>query len=377
MSTTVGTETETETETAARAGRAKRPWIIAAALLSVCAVAVYGWHWWRTARFVESTDDAYVRADVITVSPRISGYVTRVAVDDDQTVRRGDVLVALDDREFRAKADTARAAVEAARAALQEAEAATQTLDAQIALQASAIAQAQADVAAARAEASRRDADASRYRALLADEAASGQRWEEAHADALKARALLAHAEAAGQAQRDEREVLRRRRAEAAAAVDAARAKLASAQAQLALAQLDLEHTRILATGDGMVGQRSVRAGQYVEAGTPLLAVVPLHDVYVVANFKETQLASMRVGEPVELDVDTFAGTPLHGRVAGIAPGSGAQFALLPPDNATGNFTKIVQRVPVKIAVEPLPRGVVLRPGMSVIAHVDTRGARQ
>jgi membrane fusion protein (multidrug efflux system) len=346
----------------ARFAGVRRTWLIAGGALLALALLAWGWHWWRVARFVESTDDAYVRADVVTVSPRVSGYVTRVAVDDDQRVARGDVLVELDDRDFRAKLDAAQAAVASAEAATQEAGAAAATLDARIVRQGSAIAQAQADVEVARAEADRRTADATRYRALLADEAASGQRWEQARAEALKARGLLAGAQAAARAQSEEREVLQRRRAESAAAIVAA------------LARLDLEHTRIRATRDGMVGQRGVRAGQYVEAGTPLLAVVPLHESYVVANFKETQLAAMRAGEPVRLDVDTYSGRALHGRVVGIAPGSGAQFALLPPDNATGNFTKVVQRVPVKIAVDALPGDVVLRPGMSVIAHVDTRG---
>jgi membrane fusion protein (multidrug efflux system) len=371
MSTTV----DTEVQTATPARRARRPWIVAGALLTALAAAIWGWHWWQVARFIETTDDAYVRADVVTVSPRVSGYVTSVMVDDNQQVRRGDVLATLDDRDYRAKAQAAEAALLEAQAALRESGAAAQTLGAQLAQQSSMIAQAQADVDAARAEASRRDADAQRYRALLADEAGSGQHWEAAHADALKARAALAHALAAAQNQREQSSVLSKRLAQNDAATAAARARVEAANAQLSLAQLELEHTRIPATQDGMVGQRSVRAGQYVEAGTPLLAVVPMHALYVVANFKETQLAAMRAGEPVELDVDTFSGQALHGRVSGIAPGSGAEFALLPPDNATGNFTKIVQRVPVKIALDATPRDVVLRPGMSVIARVDTKEA--
>ncbi|MBN3852134.1 HlyD family secretion protein [Paraburkholderia sp. Ac-20340] len=377
MSTTVDNEIQADVGRSTTARRARRPWIVAGTLLASLAAAGWGWHWWQVGRFIETTDDAYVRADVVTVSPRIAGYVTRVLVDDNQTVHRGDLLATLDDRDYRAKVQAAQAALLEAQAAVQESSAAAQTLGAQLAQQGSTIAQAQADVDAARAEAARRDADANRYRTLLADEAASGQHWEAAHADALKARAALAHAIAAAQGQREERDVLRKRLAQNDAATAAAHARVEAAQAQRALAQLDLEHTRIVATQDGMVGQRSVRAGQYVEAGTPLLAVVPLHAVYVVANFKETQLAAMRAGEPVELDIDTFSGKALHGRVSGIAPGSGAEFALLPPDNATGNFTKIVQRVPVKIALDALPRDVVLRPGMSAIARVDTKGARR
>jgi membrane fusion protein, multidrug efflux system len=377
MSTTVDNEVQADVGRSAAARRAQRAGIVAGALLAALVAAGWGWHWWQVGRFIETTDDAYVRADVVTVSPRIAGYVTRVLVDDNQPVHRGDVLAMLDDRDYRAKVQAAQAALLEAQASVQESGAAAQTLGAQLAQQGSTIAQAQADVDAARAESTRRDADASRYRALLADEAASGQHWEAAHADALKARAALAHAIAAAQNQHEERDVLRKRLAQNEAATAAARARLEAAQAQLALAQLDLEHTRIVATQDGTVGQRSVRAGQYVEAGTPLLAVVPLHAVYVVANFKETQLAAMRAGEPVELDIDTFSGQALQGRVSGIAPGSGAEFALLPPDNATGNFTKIVQRVPVKIALEALPRDVVLRPGMSAIARVDTKAARR
>lgn len=375
MSTTVDTEVQSDVQTNTYARRTRRSLIVAGILLALLAAVAWGWHWWRVGRFIEATDDAYVRADVVTVSPRVSGYVTQVMVDDNQTVHRGDVLATLDDRDYRAKVQAAEAALQEAQAALQESGAAAQTLAAQLGQQASTIAQAQADVDAARAESTRRDADASRYHALLADEAASGQHWEAAHADALKARAALAHAIAAAQAQREQSGVLRKRMAQNDAATAAAHARQAAAEARLALARLDLEHTRIVATQDGMVGQRSVRAGQYVEAGTPLLAVVPMHALYVVANFKETQLAAMRAGEPVELDVDTFAGQALHGRVSGIAPGSGAEFALLPPDNATGNFTKIVQRVPVKIALDAMPRDVVLRPGMSVIARVDTKGA--
>ncbi|MGS0895726.1 HlyD family secretion protein [Burkholderia stagnalis] len=363
-------------EKAKNARFARRHWIAAGAVLAVLALAVAGAHWWTVGRFIEHTDDAYVRADIVTVSSRVSGYVTQVPVDDNQPVKRGDVLVRLDDRDYRAKLDDAQAAVVAAEATLQAEQAAAATLDAQIGQQRSLIAQADAEAAAARAEAARRDADATRYRQLLAESAASGQRWEQARADALKARAELTRAGAAVQVQTDQQTVLRRRREQSGAAIEQARARLGAAQARRALAQLDLDHTVIRATRDGSVGQRSVRAGQYVEVGMPLLAVVPLNDVYVVANFKETQLGAMRDGQPVEIDVDTYSGRTLHGRVLGLAPGSGAEFALLPPDNATGNFTKIVQRVPVKIRVDAPPAGVVLRPGMSVIARVDTRGAQ-
>ncbi|TCW86903.1 hemolysin D [Burkholderia sp. SRS-46] len=367
MSTTVVPEN--------KARLSKRHWMAAGATLTIVALAVAGARWWTVGRYIEHTDDAYVRADIVTVSARVPGAVASVAVADNQPVRRGEPLATLDDRDYRAKVDEAQAAVASSAALLHAQEAAAETLDAQIGRQRSVIAQARAEAVAAQAEAARRDADLARYRELRAEEAASGQRWEQARADAIKARADLARTRAAIDAQAGEDTVLHKRRAQAGAAIDAARAQLATGEAKLALARLDLEHTVIRAPYDGTVGQRAVRPGQYVETGMPLLAVVPLRDVYVVANFKETQLHGMRIGQPVELDVDAYAGRTLRGSVQSLAPGSGAEFALLPPDNATGNFTKIVQRVPVRIRVDAPPRDVVLRPGMSVIASVDTRGA--
>jgi membrane fusion protein, multidrug efflux system len=367
MSTTVVPE---------RAARAtSRNWIIAGTVGVALAAAGFGAHWWRTGRFIESTDDAYVRADVVTVSPRVAGYVARVAVDDNQPVRRGDVLATLDDRDYRAKVERAQAALDAAVATRDAERAAAATLDAQLGQQRGVIEQARATSVAAQAEATRRDADARRYRALHDEDAASAQRWEQARADALKARADLARTQAALRVQGDEQTVLRKRRAQRTAAIAQADAQLASARAALTLARLDLEYTVIRAVRDGVVGQRTVRPGQYVETGLPLLALVPLGEVYVVANFKETQLAGMRVGQPVEVEVDTYAGHALRGTVASLSPGSGAEFALLPPDNATGNFTKIVQRIPVKIRLEPAAGGLGLRAGMSVTARVDTRAA--
>ncbi|WDD92320.1 HlyD family secretion protein [Burkholderia sp. FERM BP-3421] len=367
MSTTVAPE---------RAARAsKRNWIIVGAAGLMLAAVAYGTHWWRVGRFIEYTDDAYVRADVVTVSPRVAGYVARVAVDDNQPVRRGDVLATLDDRDYRAKAVRAQAAVDAAAATLAAERAAADTLDAQLGQQRGLIEQAGAETAAAQAEAVRRDADARRYQALHDEDAASSQRWEQARADALKARADLLRTQAGQRVQRDEQTVLRKRRDQRAAAIAQAEAQLVSARAALSLAQLDLEHTVIRAVRDGVIGQRTVRPGQYVETGMPLLALVPLREVYVVANFKETQLGAMRVGQPVEVDVDTYAGHALRGTVASLSPGSGAEFALLPPDNATGNFTKIVQRIPVKIRLDRTAGELGLRAGMSVTARVDTRVA--
>jgi membrane fusion protein, multidrug efflux system len=350
--------------------------IAAAVVVFTVTAAVAGVRWWTVGRFIESTDDAYVRADVVTMSSHVPGYVSEVAVQDDQPVRAGDVLIRIDDRDYQAKVDHAEATVSAALAAIHEQEAGAASLDAQVAQQSSLIAQAQADVAAARADAVRRDADAGRYRELYAQQASSGQRLELARADQQKAAAVLAKASAAVQSQRDQQDVLRRRREQSLAGIERANAQLSEARSALALAQLDLQHTVIRATRDGVIGQRTVRPGQYVETGMPLLAVVPLNDVYVVANFKETQLGDMHTGQPVQIDIDTYSGHTLRGKVTSIAPGSGAEFALLPPDNATGNFTKVVQRIPVRIRFDASREDARrLRAGMSVVVRVDTRNA--
>ncbi|WP_287496019.1 HlyD family secretion protein [Pandoraea sp. CB10b_02] len=355
----------------------RKTWMVAAGVaLSVAAIAAAG-HWWLVGRFIESTDDAYVRADVTRVSPRIAGYVSRVEVDDNQHVRVGDVLVRLDDRDARAGVLHAKATVQSAAADVQVQIDAAATLDAEWVRQRSLIAQAQADVDGAQAQYARHTADAQRYRALLGDGAASRQRFEQAEAQALQASASLVHAKAASQAQCEQLTVLQRRREQSKATIAQANARLAAAQAALTQAELTLSHTVVRAASDGVVGQRSVRVGQYVEAGDPLLALVPLADVYVIANFKETQVRRMRQGQPVSVDIDAYPEHSLRGTVSSFSPGSGAQFALLPPDNATGNFTKIVQRIPVKIRIDHAPdRGPVLRPGMSVIAQVDTRNRR-
>ncbi|WP_144108143.1 HlyD family secretion protein [Paraburkholderia sp. BCC1886] len=372
MSTTTSPDAD---KTGARTWPVKKSTAIGVALgVGALVLAAAGWHWWSVARFIESTDDAYVRADVVTVSSRVSGYVNEVDVDDNQPVRKGDILARIDDADYRAKVAKAQSAVDAALATQQAEQAALDTLDAQLAQQSSVTDGARADVIAAEAVFARRHADAQRYRELAAEQASSTQRMEQARADALAAEAALAKARADVRAQQGQRTVLMAQKAQHAVAIEQARAQVGMARAALTLAQLDLDHTAIRAASNGSVGQRAVRAGQYVETGQPLLAVVPLDHVYVIANFKETEVAAMRAGQPVDIDVDSFAGHTWHGRVSGIAPGSGAQFALLPPDNATGNFTKVVQRIPVKIAVEqPAHETLRLRPGMSVIARVHTR----
>ena len=334
----------------------------------------YGGHWWLTGRFIESTDNAYVRADVVTISARTSGYVAEVDVGDNQAVRRGDVLARIDAGPFRARADQARAAVAAADADIAVETAGVATLDAQVAQQRSLISQAEAEAAAMDAELRRTSLEWERQRGLAERQVSSQQRFESADADHTKAAATLRGAQAALASQRARLSVLEAEQRGKAAACDKARAVLQQAQAALALATIDLDDTALRAPVDGLIGQRVVRAGQYVDPGQPLLAVVP-HDAYVVANFKETQLGRIARGQAVTVEVDAFDGETLHGRVDSFAPASGAQFALLPPDNATGNFTKIVQRMPVRIKLDAGQRRVAeLRPGLSVVAHVDTRG---
>jgi membrane fusion protein, multidrug efflux system len=341
---------------------------------AVLLAAGYGVHWWLATRFIEATDNAYVRADVVTISSRISGYIAAVAVSDNQPVHRGDVLVQIDPAIYGARADQAAASVAAAQADVVVETAAVATFDAQIAQQQSLIAQAQAEISVADADAHRASLELQRQQTLAERQISSLQRLEATVADQKKAAAALAGTEAAFASQRARLAVLVAERQGKGAALDKARATLNQMQAALALATIDLDNATIRAPVDGIVGQRVGRIGQYVDPGQPLLAVVPADAAYVVANFKETQLGRIAIGQPAELDVDALDGESLQGRVDSFAPASGAQFALLPPDNATGNFTKIVQRMPIRITIDPGQRHArTLRPGMSVVARIDTR----
>ncbi len=349
----------------------------AVGIAALIAGAFYGVHWWTVGRFLESTNDAYVRADMVVMSPRVSGYVTAVAVQDNQRVKAGAVLVQIDDRDYRAKVAGAQAAVDAAKATLAADRAAIANIDAQTAQQNSVIAQAEAQVRSAEADAERTGLDYRRYQNLARQQVASRQRLENASADYTKAEAAIARTRASVAAQKGLLPVLRTQRQQAQAHLEQTQAALQCADAALRLARIDLENTAIRAPTDGVIGQRVVRVGQFLEPGQPILAVVPLQAAYVVANYKETQIGHMHPGQPAEVVVDTFSDTTLHGRVLSFSPASGSQFALLPPDNATGNFTKIVQRIPVKIGLDADgPFAGRLRPGMSVTATVDTREDR-
>jgi membrane fusion protein (multidrug efflux system) len=340
----------------------RRAALAAALLAGTAAVTAYGHHWWTVGRFVETTDDAYVGGDVTVMAPKVPGFIAEVAVTDNQAVRAGDLLVKLDDRDYRAALAKAEAAVAAQQAALANLEATRR-------LQEAVVAQAAAERAAAHAEVARADYDVVRYRALVADQFASAQRFQQADADHKKAQAGVERTRAAYDAAQRQLDVIDTRRQQIEAA-------LAQAVAERDLAKLNLDYTELRAPIDGVIGNRSARAGAYAPVGAQLLSVVPARGLWVDANFKESQLARMRTGEPVTITADILPGAAFHGHVASLAPATGAQFSVLPPENATGNFTKIVQRVPVRIALDgdaaTLGR---LRPGLSVTAAVDQRDA--
>jgi membrane fusion protein (multidrug efflux system) len=328
--------------------------------LFIALVVIGGWYWWTDWRFLQSTDDAYIDSDVSVISPKIAGYLKEVRVRNNEPVRAGQVLFVIDDSDYADRVAQAKAAVASEEATIA-------TYGDRITLQWAMIEQAAADVQSATADLARMQDDYRRYQALVTSDFASRQRFEQAKDDAAKATAALAKSRAALTAQRDQLAVLRSERHEE-------KAKLAQAQAALDLARNNLANTVIRAPVAGVAGNRAGQIGQYVQPGTQLLSLVPLPQVYVTANFKETQLTWMRPGELAEVAVDAYPGRVLHGCVASFAPGSGAEFSLLPPDNATGNFTKIVQRVPVRIALPARdPLASLLRPGLSVTVTVHTR----
>jgi membrane fusion protein (multidrug efflux system) len=332
----------------------------AAALALIAGGSGYGWYWLETGRYVESTNDAYVKADYTTVAPKVSGYIAAVMVEDNQPVKAGQVLAQIDDRDFKT-------ALAQAQADVANAEAGIRNLDAQLALQQSVIDQANADIASAEAALDFAQQDYTRYRDLLKSGYGTTQRAQQADAGLRGQKAQLQHNHAVLVAAQQQIEVLRTQRAQAETQVQRDRAVEQQAQ-------LNVSYTTIVSPIDGTVGARSLRVGQYVQAGTQLMAVVPLQAVYVVANFKETQLTHVRGGEPVAVSVDTFPGAEFRGHVDSLSPASGLEFSLLPPDNATGNFTKIVQRIPVKIVLERGdPLVGLLRAGMSVEATIDTK----
>jgi len=331
-------------------------------LAGLGAAGAGGWYWWTEGRFYETTDNAYVQGDISVISPKIAGYVRDVRVVDNQQVRTGDVLAVIDDTDFAARAAETQATVAAA-------DAAVTGIDRKLEWQASMIEAAKANVVSAQAELARAEPNYERYKKMVATNVVARSDYDQAEAALRKAEAEVTRTQAALTAEQGQLVVLQSDRKQA-------EAQLAQAQAALAFAQNDLDNTVIKAPVDGVVGNKGVQIGQYVKAGTQLMSVVPLPQIYVVANFKETQLENMRPGQPVEISVDAYPHQTLRGTVESFAPASGAVFSLLPPENATGNFTKVVQRVPIRIAVpRDNPLAGLIRPGLSVEVSVDTRAA--
>jgi len=337
----------------------KRAALALAVALGIAGAADFAYGYLTTGRYLESTDDAYVKADSTLVSPKISGYLAEVLVGDNEKVKAGQILARIDDRDFATALNQAHADVAGS-------EAAVKNLDAQIALQQPLIEQETADIAAAEANLQFAQEEQTRYDGLMKSGSGTVQRAQQSDAALRERAAQLQHGKSGLIAAQRKIDVLTTERAKAVAQLDHARA----VEQQAAL---NLSYTEISAPVDGTVGARTLRVGQFVQAGTQLMAVVPLDAVYVVANFKETQLTHVRNGQPVELRIDSFHGTKLKGHVDSLSPASGLEFALLPPDNATGNFTKIVQRVPVKIVLDDHSLTGLLRPGMSAEPTVNTK----
>jgi membrane fusion protein (multidrug efflux system) len=332
---------------------------------TVFLVAAAGWYatnWWQTGRFTETTDDAYAGGNVTAVSPHVAGFVAELLVTDNQQVSAGQMLIQLDDRDFKAALDRATASVSSRRAALA-------ALDAKLVLQQTVIRQAEANFAAKQAMAGFAKQDEFRYRALALTPGGTLQNAQRARATGDEAQANTEAAAAALAASRQQLNVLDAEIAEA-------RAGVAQAEADLETARLDLGYTKIRAPIDGYIGNRAAQIGAYVKGGAYLLSVIPAQGLWVDANFKEDQLAHMRPGQPATVVADVLPGRVFHGHIESLAPGTGAVFAVIPPENATGNFTKIVQRVPVRIALDKDgARLGELRPGLSTTVSVDTKPA--
>jgi membrane fusion protein (multidrug efflux system) len=331
------------------------------ALLAALGGGAYeGWHWYSEGRFLVSTDDAYVKADTATIAAKVAGHVLAVAVTDNQRVKAGDLLAQIDPGDYQL-------AVAAARGKIDTQDATIARIGTQVEAQRAVIDQTAAQLAAAKADAVRSAAEFNRSAQLMASSFGTAQRLEQTQADRDRTVAAVTQAEAQLRGASANLAVLEAQKQEAVRT----RAEL---QTALDKAARDLGFTEIRAAFDGVVGNRAVQPGQYVQPGTRLLALVPLDSVYVEANFKETQLGGLRPGQPVDISVDAFSDRAIAGTVESFAPASGAQFSLLPPENATGNFTKVVQRLPVRIK---LPADAVaaglLRPGLSVVATVHTK----
>jgi membrane fusion protein, multidrug efflux system len=342
----------------------KRLAMVGAALAVLAGGSWYGHNWWTTGRFIESTDDAYVGGNITAIAPHVGGFIGEVLVTDNQLVKAGQVLVRLDQRDFKAALNHATAVVDARLASLGG-------LRAQYVLQQSTIRQQEADLAAKAAQLTFASQDASRYHSLAQTSAGSQQDAQRSASLEQQAKSTLVAGAATVEAGRQQLKVLEAQIAEADAS-------LAQARSDLETAQLNLGYTEIRAPIDGYVGNRAAQVGAFVGAGAYLISVIPSDGLWVDANFKEDQLTHMADGDAATVVADVLPGHQFRGHVASLAPGTGAVFSVIPAENATGNFTKIVQRVPVRVALDAGdPALSMLRPGLSITAGIDTRPERR
>ncbi|WP_057922209.1 HlyD family secretion protein [Lysobacter capsici] len=345
------------------------------AVAAAVALAIGGAAYILSPKRSVSTDNAYLQADSSIVAPKVRGLVAQVLVNHNQVVKRGDALLRIDAEEFDAKVASAGADLQDARAAVQAAQAALVSLDAEQRLAQSTVHAAQVSIRASDAQSEVAQANRRRYDNLVASGAVARQDVEQFRAAAITAQVGAQRSRAEFEVSRNQADVTRAKRSSLQAGLAQAQANVARAQAALNLALQDQRHTLIRAPIDGVVADRQIEQGDYVQPGTRVMSIVPLGALYVVANFKETQTARMMAGQRANIEVDALPGTTLHGRIDSFAPGSGSQFSLLPFEPGTGNFTKIVQRVPVRIRFDPgQPELARLRPGLSstVSVRLDT-----
>jgi membrane fusion protein, multidrug efflux system len=338
-------------------------WMPAAIIVVLVVLVAAGTYWFTVLRFIQTTDDAYVGGNVTVMAPKVNGFVSDLLVTDNQRVTAGQVLIRLDARDYDAKLAQASADVQGAQAAVAELQAREQ-------LQGAVINQGQAEVRVSAAELTRSASDQTRYRQLVKDDAVSNQVVERADADFSTARANVDKSAAALLAAQRQLAVID-------AQLNDARARVATAEALQRLAELNVEYTTIRSPVDGYVGNRTARVGMLANVGSSLLTIVPADGLWVDANFKEDQLKKMQIGDTVDVQLDA-ASDVIHGRIQSLAPATGATFSVLPPENATGNFTKIVQRVPVRIVLDvPKTLQNVLRAGLSATVKVHLDHASQ
>jgi membrane fusion protein (multidrug efflux system) len=342
----------------------KQAALAGAALAVLAGAGWYGYNWWTEGRFFETTDDTYVGGNVTSIAPHVNGFIAQVLVTDNQRVKAGQLLIQLDPRDYQAALDNAKAVVDARDASLESSRA-------RYILQQATIRQQEAEVAAKSAQLAFVTEDAKRYQSLALTSAGSRQDAQRTASLDQQTHASLAAATAALEAGRQQLKVLTAQIAEADAT-------LAQARSDLRMAQLNLSYTEVRAPMDGYVGNRAAQVGAYVAAGAYLISVIPAEGLWVDANFKEDQLTHMVDGDVATVMADVLPGHVFHGHVASVAPGTGAVFSVIPAENATGNFTKIVQRVPVRVVLDTADAELRrLRPGLSATASVDTRTTAQ